>query len=225
MSLELYLIRHGETEWSSSGRHTGSTDIPLTRLGEEHAAWLSKRLADAGFTHVFTSPRSRARRTCELAGWGAAATVDPDLAEWDYGDYEGMRSGEILKARPAWNLFRDGCPKVNRRPRFRIGPIACWGAFGRSTAMWRSSRTGTLDGSSERAGSGSRSRTRAVSSWTQPRSASSARSTEVPSSSCGTSGRPNGRDARLAGDQPGPGDVWPPSLIGVANLYSMSQGK
>jgi probable phosphoglycerate mutase len=116
MSLELYLIRHGETEWSSSGRHTGSTDIPLTRLGEEHAAWLSKRLADAGFTHVFTSPRSRARRTCELAGWGAAATVDPDLAEWDYGDYEGMRSGEILKARPAWNLFRDGCPKGESPP-------------------------------------------------------------------------------------------------------------
>jgi broad specificity phosphatase PhoE len=110
MSLELYLIRHGETEWSSSGRHTGRTDIPLTRLGEEHAAWLSRRLAGAGFTHVFTSPRSRARRTCELAGWGAAAIAEPDLAEWDYGDYEGMRSGEILKARPGWNLFRDGCP-------------------------------------------------------------------------------------------------------------------
>jgi probable phosphoglycerate mutase len=110
MSLELYLIRHGETEWSSSGRHTGRTDIPLTRLGEEHAAWLSTRLAGAQFTHVFTSPRSRARRTCELAGWGAEAVVEPDLAEWDYGDFEGMRTAEILKAHPGWSLFRDGCP-------------------------------------------------------------------------------------------------------------------
>jgi broad specificity phosphatase PhoE len=110
MSLELYMIRHGETEWSLSGRHTGSTDIPLSKQGEARAAWLAPRLAGAQFTHVFTSPRSRARRTCELAGWGAAAVVEPDLAEWDYGDYEGLRSAEIQKARPGWILFRDGCP-------------------------------------------------------------------------------------------------------------------
>jgi len=110
MPLDVYLVRHGETEWSASGRHTGRTDIPLTRLGEEHAAWLAGRLRSVRFTHVFTSPRLRARRTCELAGWGAAAVVDPDLAEWDYGDYEGLRTAEILKARPGWSLFRDGCP-------------------------------------------------------------------------------------------------------------------
>jgi probable phosphoglycerate mutase len=79
-------------------------------MGEEAASWLAARLAASQFTHVFTSPRQRARRTCELAGWGAAAVVDPDLAEWDYGDYEGLRSEEILKARPGWSLFRDGCP-------------------------------------------------------------------------------------------------------------------
>src|SRR5271155_2636267 len=110
MPLNLYLMRHGETDWSSSGRHTGRTDIPLTGAGEEHAAWLRTRLADAQFTHVFTSPRTRARRTCELAGLGASAVVDPDLAEWDYGDYEGMRTVEILKARPGWSLLSDGCP-------------------------------------------------------------------------------------------------------------------
>src|ERR1700690_4549671 len=110
MALDLYLVRHGETEWSASGRHTGRTDIPLTRLGEEHAAWLAGRLGSVRFTHVFTSPRLRARRTCELAGWGAAAVVDPDLAEWDYGDYEGLRTAEILGANPGWRLFRDGCP-------------------------------------------------------------------------------------------------------------------
>jgi probable phosphoglycerate mutase len=110
MPPDVYLVRHGETEWSASGRHTGRTDIPLTRLGEEHAAWLAGRLRSVRFTHVFTSPRLRARRTCELAGWGAAAVVDPDLAEWDYGDYEGLRTAEILKARPGWSLFRDGCP-------------------------------------------------------------------------------------------------------------------
>jgi broad specificity phosphatase PhoE len=110
MPLDLYIVRHGETEWSASGRHTGRTDIPLTAKGEEGAAWLATRLAAAQFTHVYTSPRARARRTCELAGWGAAAVVEPDLAEWDYGDYEGLRTDEILKARPGWSLFRDGCP-------------------------------------------------------------------------------------------------------------------
>jgi broad specificity phosphatase PhoE len=110
MSIELYLIRHGETEWSSSGRHTGRTEVPLTSAGEKHAAWLSTRLGAIKFTHVFTSPRGRAKRTCELAGLSASAVVEPDLAEWDYGDYEGLRTAEIFKTRPGWKLFRDGCP-------------------------------------------------------------------------------------------------------------------
>jgi broad specificity phosphatase PhoE len=110
MPLDLYLVRHGETEWSASGRHTGRTDLPLTAKGERDAAWLAARLGAADFTRVFTSPRLRARRTCELAGWGARAVAEPDLAEWDYGDYEGLRTDEILKARPGWSLFRDGCP-------------------------------------------------------------------------------------------------------------------
>jgi broad specificity phosphatase PhoE len=110
MPLDLYLVRHGETEWSASGRHTGRTDIPLSARGEEEAAWLAGRLRASKFTRVYTSPRIRARRTCELAGWGAAAVVEPDLAEWDYGDYEGLRTDEILRRRPGWTLFRDGCP-------------------------------------------------------------------------------------------------------------------
>jgi probable phosphoglycerate mutase len=110
MPPHVYLIRHGETAWSLLGRHTGRTEIPLTERGERIAGLLKKRLATAGFSHVFTSPRQRAARTCELAGWGASAVVVPDLAEWDYGDYEGLRSADIHKTRPDWNLFRDGCP-------------------------------------------------------------------------------------------------------------------
>ena len=110
MSQRLYLIRHGETEWSLSGRHTGRTDLPLTEQGEQNARQLGERLRAVRFTRVFTSPRQRARRTCELAGFGSVAAIELDLAEWDYGDYEGRRSADILQARPEWNLFRDGCP-------------------------------------------------------------------------------------------------------------------
>jgi broad specificity phosphatase PhoE len=106
----IYLIRHGETGWSLSGRHTSRTDIPLTARGEEEARGLGQRLQDIPFGRVLTSPRQRARQTCELAGLGAAAKIEPDLVEWDYGDYEGQHSADILKARPDWNLFRDGCP-------------------------------------------------------------------------------------------------------------------
>jgi probable phosphoglycerate mutase len=106
----IYLARHGETAWSASGQHTGRTDLPLTERGEENARLLGKRLAPLFFDHVFTSPRIRARRTCELAGFGKLAVVDNDLAEWDYGDYEGKRTAEIRAARPDWDLFRDGCP-------------------------------------------------------------------------------------------------------------------
>lgn len=107
---EFWLVRHGETQWSASGRHTGLTDIPLNATGEERARALSRRLAGHTFAHVWTSPLARARRTCELAGFGDAAQVDPDLVEWDYGQYEGITTAQIRQDRPDWSLFRDGCP-------------------------------------------------------------------------------------------------------------------
>jgi broad specificity phosphatase PhoE len=106
----VYLVRHGETEWSASGQHTGRTDIPLTDEGERKARGLRERLKGVTFDRVFTSPLQRAARTCALAGFGDAAKVDPDLLEWNYGDYEGRKSSEILADRPGWLLFRDGCP-------------------------------------------------------------------------------------------------------------------
>ena len=106
----IYLARHGETAWSVTGQHTGLTDLPLTGRGELNAKRLGERLAGLVFAKVFTSPLQRAVRTCELAGFGAAAEVDPDLVEWNYGDYEGLRTVEIHAKRPDWQLFRDGCP-------------------------------------------------------------------------------------------------------------------
>jgi probable phosphoglycerate mutase len=111
MPPRLYFIRHGETEWSLSNQHTGRTDIPLTARGEDEARRLAQRLQGILFAHVLTSPRLRARRTCELAELGAVAKIEPDLAEWDYGDYEGRRSVDIRIERPDWNVFRDGCPQ------------------------------------------------------------------------------------------------------------------
>jgi probable phosphoglycerate mutase len=108
--LRLYLIRHGETEWSLSGQHTGRTEVLLTARGEQGARALAPVLRETMFTRVLTSPRQRAQRTCERAGLGLAAEIEPDLAEWDYGDYEGLRSAEIHQERPGWNIFRDGCP-------------------------------------------------------------------------------------------------------------------
>jgi probable phosphoglycerate mutase len=104
----IYLARHGETAWTISGQHTGRSDIPLTQRGERNAARLGERLRGLSFVRVFTSPLQRAKRTCELAGFGAVAEIDPDLAEWDYGAYEGKTTAEILKERPGWRLFRDG---------------------------------------------------------------------------------------------------------------------
>ena len=104
---ELILIRHGETEWSRAGRHTGRTDVPLTRAGEAAAVALRPALAGRPVVAAFTSPAARARRTAELAGL-PDATVDPDLWEWDYGGYEGMTSAEISRQRPDWSLWRDG---------------------------------------------------------------------------------------------------------------------
>lgn len=110
MPLRLYLIRHGETEWTISRQHTGRTDIPLTPQGEDEARALAPRIRSIPFAHVLTSPLKRARRTCELLGLDDVAELEPDLAEWDYGDYEGCRSAEIREGRPSWNLFRDGSP-------------------------------------------------------------------------------------------------------------------
>jgi broad specificity phosphatase PhoE len=106
----IYLARHGETAWSLSGQHTGMTDLPLTERGEHNASRLGNRLKDLTFAKVLTSPLQRARRTCELAGFGHRAEIDLDLIEWNYGEYEGRRSAEILSERPDWQLFRDGCP-------------------------------------------------------------------------------------------------------------------
>lgn len=108
--LRLYIIRHGETEWSLSGRHTGRTDLPLTAQGEDEARQLEPYLHGIRFSAVLTSPRRRARKTCALAGLEPGAAIDPNLSEWDYGDYEGQRSVDIRDARPDWNIFRDGCP-------------------------------------------------------------------------------------------------------------------
>ena len=106
----IYLARHGETAWSLTGQHTGLTDLPLTELGERNAQRLRGRLSRIVFDRVFTSPLRRARRTCELAGFGSVAEIDPNLLEWDYGEYEGRRSLEIHAERPDWQLFRDGAP-------------------------------------------------------------------------------------------------------------------
>ena len=152
------IIRHGETEWSKSGRHTGKTDLALSEQGRANARQMAGALAAVDFAHVFVSPRQRARSTCELAGLGAKAQLDPDLAEWDYGDYEGLSTAEIHVRRPGWSLFRDGCPggespqqvsaradRVISRLRSLDGVVAVFshGHFGRSfAARWIGSGIG-----------------------------------------------------------------------------------
>ncbi|RWG41717.1 histidine phosphatase family protein [Mesorhizobium sp.] len=107
---EIYLVRHGETEWSASGKHTGRTDIPLTPAGEAAAGRVAERLQDLSFKAVWSSPSQRAFKTCRLAGFGSAGVKKADLAEWDYGAYEGLTTKQIRIERPGWRLFRDGCP-------------------------------------------------------------------------------------------------------------------
>jgi len=106
----VYLARHGETEWTVSGRHTGLTDLPLTARGEVEAHRLGERVQGLSFASVLTSPLRRAVQTCELAGFGSVAQVEPNLVEWNYGAYEGRTSADIHAERPGWQLFRDGCP-------------------------------------------------------------------------------------------------------------------
>ena len=118
---EVYLVRHGQTEWSLSGRHTGRTDIPLTAAGEEAARKLAGRLPSINFAAVWSSPSQRAQNTCALAGFGDRRVVKDDLAEWDYGAYEGITTKAILAERPGWQVFRDGCPNGEMAAVFRDG--------------------------------------------------------------------------------------------------------
>ena len=107
---KIYLIRHGETEWSRGGKHTGVTDVPLTEQGRKIARLLQPVLAQENFVVVMSSPLQRARETCELAGLGKVAVIEPDLMEWNYGEYEGLTTKQIQSARPGWSVFHHGCP-------------------------------------------------------------------------------------------------------------------
>jgi broad specificity phosphatase PhoE len=107
---EIVVVRHGETEWSATGRHTSRTDLPLTEKGRERARALGGRLSERSFALVLCSPLLRARETCELAGFGGVAELVDDLHEWDYGEYEGLTTPQIREVRPEWNLWHDGCP-------------------------------------------------------------------------------------------------------------------
>jgi probable phosphoglycerate mutase len=111
---QVVLVRHGETAWSRSGQHTGRTDVDLTDTGRAQSAALASRLASRSFALVLTSPRTRAAETCRLAGFGDRREVDADLAEWDYGDYEGRTTADIRQERPGWSLWRDGVPGGER---------------------------------------------------------------------------------------------------------------
>lgn len=106
----VHVVRHGETAWSVTGQHTGLTDLALTPRGEEQARGLERWLRGVSFAHVFSSPLRRARQTCELAGFGSVAALEPDLVEWNYGAYEGHTLAQIRESNPGWELFRDGCP-------------------------------------------------------------------------------------------------------------------
>ena len=106
----ILLVRHGETEWSASGQHTGRTDLPLVEAGREQARALAPALRSRGFTCVLSSPLKRALDTCRLTGFGDTVELRDDLCEWDYGEYEGLTTPQIREQRPDWNLWRDGCP-------------------------------------------------------------------------------------------------------------------
>jgi probable phosphoglycerate mutase len=108
--VSVFVIRHGETEWSLNGRHTGTTDIPLTDHGRRLADLLRPALSRHAFELVLVSPLRRARETCERSGLGSAAVIDADLVEWNYGNYEGLTSKQIHEEAPGWLIFRDGCP-------------------------------------------------------------------------------------------------------------------
>lgn len=108
---KVYLIRHGETEWARDGKHTGLSDIPLTEKGEEESRNIGKYLKGVGFQKVLVSPLKRAKETCRLAGLFNHAVIEPDLVEWDYGNYEGLTTQEIRKTNPTWSIFSQGAPE------------------------------------------------------------------------------------------------------------------
>ena len=110
MAENVYIVRHGATEWSVSGQHTSRTDLPLLASGEEQAREVGVKLAGQAFALVLCSPLLRARETCQLAGFGEGAEITDDLHEWDYGEYEGLTTPQIREQDPDWNLWRDGCP-------------------------------------------------------------------------------------------------------------------
>jgi broad specificity phosphatase PhoE len=111
---QIFIVRHGETEWSANGRHTSRTDLPLTEEGRRRAAEIGTELSGQRFALILCSPLRRARETCELAGFGHVAETFEDLREWDYGEYEGLTTPEIKAQNPDWNLWRDGCPGGER---------------------------------------------------------------------------------------------------------------
>lgn len=117
----IVLVRHGETAWTLSRQHTGRTDLPLTENGEAQAGAIAERLAGRTFARVFTSPLQRAKRTCELAGFGAVAVDEPDLMEWDYGRYDGVTTADIRTSRPGWNVFDDGAAEVGGESVAQLG--------------------------------------------------------------------------------------------------------
>jgi hypothetical protein len=180
---EILLIRHGQTEWSANGRHTSTTDLPLTAHGEEQARALAPGLADRKFVAVLSSPRTRALRTAELAGLDVT-DVDDDLVEWDYGRYEGRTTADIHTDDPDWNLWTDGAPggESPRRVAERLD---------RATATSRSSRTATRCASPAPAGSASPPPAAACCGSTPGRCPRSASNTAGPSSTAGT--RPSSR--------------------------------
>jgi probable phosphoglycerate mutase len=114
MAAEIVIVRHGETEWSLSGQHTGTTDLPLIEAGRERARELAGVLSERSFALVVCSPLRRARETCELAGFGDVAKICEDVVEWNYGEYEGRTTPQIREQRPDWSLWRDGCPGGER---------------------------------------------------------------------------------------------------------------
>jgi len=152
LKVNVFTIRHGETAWSLSGQHTGTTDIPLTENGRRLAERLRPMLAKEPFALVLCSPMQRARETCELAGLGASAVIDADLSEWNYGEYEGLTSAQIHETRPGWLVFRDGCPggETPEQVGIRTDRVIARRAMLRAT--WRCSRTVTCCVRSSRGG-------------------------------------------------------------------------
>ena len=152
--MNVFAIRHGETAWSLSGQHTGTTDIPLTDNGRRLAERMRPVLAKETFALVLVSPLQRARETCELAGFGDRAVIEPDLVEWNYGAYEGLTPKQIHEQAPGWLIFRDGCPGGEAPDQVGARVDRVIAARVRSRATSRCSRTATCCASSRRAGSG-----------------------------------------------------------------------